>query len=92
MSTGIEPLLTREEAADILNMSVSWVRAQIRHGRLRAKKLGKLVRIEPQDLRDFIQTLDWAVAKNVGTPYIPGLFASDKAKSERLKSDGLNRK
>jgi excisionase family DNA binding protein len=82
MPIAIEPLLTREEAAELLGMSVSWVKAQIRSGKLRAKKLGKLVRIEPQDLRDFIQTLDGAVVKNVGTPYIPGLFSPDTEKTQ----------
>jgi len=80
--TAIEPLLTREEVAELLGMSVSWVKLQIRTGKLRAKKLGKLVRIEPADLRAFLETLDWAVGRNVGTPILPGLFGPDNEKTK----------
>jgi excisionase family DNA binding protein len=70
----IEPLLTREEAAELLGMSPSWVRGQIRRGNLRSVKLGKLVRIEPQDLREFINRYRSTVGEFVGTPYLPGLL------------------
>ena len=54
MATNLEPLLTLDEAARLLNTSRSWVENQIRAGRLRKTKLGKIVRIEPADLRAFI--------------------------------------
>jgi len=84
----IEPLLTREEAAGILRMSVSWVKKEIREGRLKQTKLGKLVRIEPQDLRDFIFRYRSGVGTFVGTPTIPGLFGLD---TEKMKVAGKKR-
>jgi excisionase family DNA binding protein len=75
MTTAIEPLLTREEVADILRCSVSTVRRHIAAKRLRAKKLGKLVRIEPEDLQDFRRRFpEVDVVKTEATPYLPGLF------------------
>lgn len=82
MAIAIEPLLTREQAAELLGMSVSWLKKEIREGRLRQTKLGKLVRIEPQDLRDFIFKYRSGVGKIVGTPTIPGLFGPDIEKTK----------
>jgi excisionase family DNA binding protein len=80
MTASIEPLLTREEAAELLGISVSSVKRQIRKRNLRTKRLGKLVRIEPADLRDFINRCPDAVAETVGTPFLPGLFGPDLRK------------
>lgn len=50
----MEPLLTREQVADILGVSVSTVRRRIDEGSLRAVLVGpNLTRIEPADLRAF---------------------------------------
>jgi excisionase family DNA binding protein len=79
----IEPLLKRDEAARILGMSVSWVKKEIRAGRLRQTKLGKLVRIEPQELRDFIAAYrSGGVGDFVGTLSILGRFGPDPEKTE----------
>jgi excisionase family DNA binding protein len=82
--TAIEPLLTRKQAAELLGMSESWVKKEIREKRLRQVKLGKLVRIEPQDLRNFIREYRDAVAENVGTPYLPGLFGPNTTKTKTV--------
>jgi Helix-turn-helix domain len=52
--TPLEPLLTLDDAADILRMSRSWVERQVRLGLLKKTKLGFVVRIDPVDLRAFI--------------------------------------
>jgi excisionase family DNA binding protein len=54
VAMSFEPLLTLDEVAQILHASRSWVENQIRAGRLKKTKLGGLVRIEPADLRAFI--------------------------------------
>lgn len=77
---GVEPLLTREQAAELLGISVSGVKRQIRKRNLRAVRLGRLVRIEPADLREFVNRFPDAVAKNVGTPLLPGLFRAERQK------------
>ncbi len=89
MSTTTEPLLTREQVAELLQMSVSWVKGQIRKGRLRQTKLGKIVRIEPGDLREFIYEYRASCrGENVGTPRIPGLFGPD---TEKTQASGFKR-
>jgi Helix-turn-helix domain len=49
----LEPLLTLDDAADILRMSRSWVERQVRLGLLKKTKLGFVVRIDPVDLTHF---------------------------------------
>ena len=51
-----DELLTVEDVARILKMSESWVKGQIRTGHLQQTKLGKNVRVEPADLRAFIDS------------------------------------
>jgi excisionase family DNA binding protein len=54
-----EPLLTLNEVAEILKVSVKQVRRYItdpdRRKRLRSIKVGRLIRIDPFDLEDFIR-------------------------------------
>jgi len=50
-----QPLLTVKEAAEILKMCEKSVRRFIERRELRASKLGGLVRIDPDDLVDFIR-------------------------------------
>jgi predicted DNA-binding transcriptional regulator AlpA len=52
--TPLEPLLTLDEVAKIVKMSTSWLQNEIKAGRLKPTKLGKIVRVEPCDLRAFI--------------------------------------
>jgi excisionase family DNA binding protein len=83
----LEPLLTLDEAAIILNVSKSWVENQIRLGRLRKTKLGKIIRIEPSDLRAFIdQHKARTVEENVTTLRIEGDLASGNAKVQVIDS------
>lgn len=63
----LEPLLTLDDAARLLKMSRSWVEGQIRSGRLKQTKLGKMVRIEPADLRAFLDSFK-GVSEIVPTP------------------------
>ena len=48
-------LLTIEQAAELLNVSVRNVREQIYRRRLGIVKVGRLVRIEPSELEAFIE-------------------------------------
>ncbi len=48
-------LLTIEEVAELLNVSVRNVREQIYRRRLGIVKVGRLVRIEQDELADFIE-------------------------------------
>ena len=50
----IEPLYTPEEAAEILKTSVKTVHRRIRSKALPAVQDGRVVRIQPADLRMFI--------------------------------------
>ena len=50
----LEPLLTIEEAAKILNTSPKTVRRRIDGGALPAIRDGRYVRIQPTDLRAYI--------------------------------------
>ncbi len=61
-------LLTRQEAADILHMSETWIKRQIRAGQLGSVSLGRAVRVEEDELRRFIQSRKTAVVETVGTP------------------------
>ena len=54
-ATILPRLLTISEAAEILNTSVKTVDRHIKDGELRAIKIGRLVRIDPHDLEDFIR-------------------------------------
>jgi excisionase family DNA binding protein len=51
---GMEKLLTLEEAAEVLKVSPQTVRTWVAVGKIRAVKLGKLVRVRPADLEAFI--------------------------------------
>ena len=49
-----EPLLTVAEAAERCRLSERQMRRHIEHRRLRAVRLGRAVRIHPEDLENFI--------------------------------------
>lgn len=51
---GLERLLTIEEAAERLNVSVRNIRHQIYRRRLPVVKIGRLVRVDEKDLEAFI--------------------------------------
>lgn len=51
----VEPLCTVAEAAEILNIDEKTVRRRIKDGALRSIKIGRLRRIDPRDLEDFIR-------------------------------------
>jgi len=44
-------LLNAEQAAELLNVPVSWVRAEARAGRIPCVRLGRYVRFEADELR-----------------------------------------
>jgi excisionase family DNA binding protein len=86
-AVSLEPLLTLDEAALILKVSKSWVENQIRLGRLPKTKLGKIIRIEPSDLRAFIDRHKAkGVEENVTTLRIEGDLASGQAKVQVIDS------
>ena len=86
----MEPLLTVEEVADVVRMSPSWVKSEIRAGRLRQTKLGKMVRIEPSDLRAYIdeQKRKSAVVETVETLRISQDFDVDAAIAKVAETKG----
>lgn len=47
-------MLTPEEVASILQVSVKFVRAMARAGQLRAVKVGRLWRFRPEDVERFV--------------------------------------
>ena len=51
---GMEPLLTAEEVADLLHVSVDSVYGYARKGRLPRVRLDRAVRFRPADVRAFI--------------------------------------
>ena len=53
--TGLSRLLTIEQTAELLNVSVRNVREQIYRRRLSIVKVGRLVRIEQSELEAFIE-------------------------------------
>lgn len=54
LTTDLEPLLTVEQAAEILNMSAKTVRRRIQSGQLAVIKDEGVLRIRPDDLRLYI--------------------------------------
>ena len=52
----VEPLLTKRGAADLLGCCTRTVENLIAQGKLRAVKVGVAVRIDPIDLRAFIES------------------------------------
>jgi len=52
--TQLDKLLDVYQAAEVMRVSVYTIRAWIRQGKLRAVKLGRLVRIEPKEISRFI--------------------------------------
>lgn len=51
----IEPLITADQAAEILGMGVEWVRVEARARRLPAYKWGKYWKFSEAELRDWIR-------------------------------------
>ena len=56
-------LLTADEAAELLNVPVGWVRAETRAGRMPHVQLGRYRRYRESDLRAWLESLT-----NGGTP------------------------
>lgn len=55
MNTVLEPLLTKEQAADLLGVSKSFVDHLVQTRRLSVVKVGDLVRIEPRAIEALIK-------------------------------------
>jgi excisionase family DNA binding protein len=53
-----EALLTADEAAERLHVSRDLVYWLIRGGALKAVRIGRLVRIQPEVLRDYMKSMD----------------------------------
>ena len=51
-----EKLLTETEASEVLNCSVRTIRRRIKAGELAVIRDGRLIRIQPEDLRIYIRT------------------------------------
>jgi len=51
---GIDPLLTVTEVAEVLRLSVRSVRRLILENKLRVVRIGRAVRVRPEDLRSFL--------------------------------------
>ena len=51
---GVEPLLTAAEVAKILRLSVRSVRRLIAENELHVVRVGRSVRVRPEDLRSFL--------------------------------------
>ena len=56
MKTMVDKIYTIEQAAGILSIKPRTVREWIRQGKVRAFKLGDLVRIHEEDLQEFIDS------------------------------------
>ena len=56
-AVGLEPLLTRREAAALLRMSESWLWQATRRGAVRCVKIGRAVRYDRRDLGEFVDRL-----------------------------------
>lgn len=50
----MEPLLNVKDAANLLAVSPWTIRAYIREGKLRPVRIGRLVRLDEQELRRFV--------------------------------------
>jgi len=48
-------LLTVDQAAEYLQVTSRWVRRILRDGRLKGVKVGKLWRVKPEDLLEYIE-------------------------------------
>jgi len=59
-------LLTRLEAAERLGMSETFVKVEVRQGRVPVVRLGRMVRIDEDDLEKYI-TAHKSVVRIVGT-------------------------
>ena len=53
--SGVAPLLTVAKVAEILQLSVRSVRRLIAEKKLRVVRIGRAVRVRPEDLRSFIE-------------------------------------
>jgi excisionase family DNA binding protein len=56
MADAFPPLLTYRQAAQVLGVTDRTLRTLVREGRLPAVRFGRSVRIDPADLRRFIDT------------------------------------
>lgn len=63
-------LLTKRQAAEILQQSIPTLDRKIREGKLKVKRLGRAVRIEPEDLQAYIdggESREKPVGETTGT-------------------------
>ena len=51
----MDKLLSVEEAAKILGVNEQTVRRWVREGRIKASKVGRLIRIKEEDLNTFLE-------------------------------------
>jgi excisionase family DNA binding protein len=61
-------LLTREQAAEILQVSISFLKLRIRENQIPIVKLGNLVRIDEVDLWAYVDSSKKDGVKTGGTP------------------------
>ncbi len=52
-----QKLLTISEIAELVQASEKWARQQIAAGKLRAHRLGRAIRISPEDLDLFLKSI-----------------------------------
>ena len=52
-----QKLLTIPEVADLIQASEKWVRQQITAGSLRSHRLGRAIRVSPEDLDLFLKSI-----------------------------------
>ena len=65
-------LLTILEAAQMVGMSVGWIRKKLASGELPCIKLGRATRIELSALEKFIEARRVTMGKTLGTTLLPG--------------------
>jgi excisionase family DNA binding protein len=66
-------LLTIQEAADYLSVSVRWVQDAVQQRRIRCTRIGKHVRIAPDHLAELIASGEQPVAYRVQGAVVPDL-------------------
>jgi len=80
----MDPLLTKRQAAEILQLSIPTIDRKIRTGELRAVRLGRAVRIEPDDLREYVnrrESQKKSVGETTGTHCTAEVITFDQHRS-----------
>jgi excisionase family DNA binding protein len=60
---GLQPLLSKEEAREMLGISLRGLNRLLYSGELRSHKIGQLVRIKQEDLDDYLERTERQVAR-----------------------------